>query len=411
MKPQSKETYIGIDINNSFIQISYYQTDMKEPETISVIAGEEKYLIPTALCQKKSSGAWHYGEEAKRIHSNNEGTYIDNLLEKAIAKEEILLDELYYAQDLFFILLRKILKLITKTIEQGEIAKLTFTVEEVTLPLVSLLERAAEILGIKREALAVQDYKESFYYYALCQPKEMWQNDIALFEYRKNYIVCLILHKDMRQNPIHAAVEELYLGTLPENPREKDALFETMVKNAFEKRIFSAVYLIGDGFEGDWMKSSLNLLCRGRRVFQGKNLYTKGACYSGFYANHDEEWNFSYFCSYKTTENISLQVHAKEKIKFYPLVKACSNHHEINTSCEVLIDGEPAIELWIQKPGSQEATIKILELPGLPIRPARTTRLKIEVLATKEGDILVKVTDLGLGELFPASGKTWEFEI
>lgn len=409
--PKILETFIGIEVNHSWLQISHYQKSYKEPETVSVIAGEQKYLIPTALWQNKSNDTWHYGEEAKRLQNSEEGIFVDGLLEKALAKEEISLCKRYQAEDLFFMLLKKIVKLIPMPTAPSKISKLTFTVETVTRPLVSLLERGAEALGIKKEALAIQDYKESFYYYSLSQPEEMWKNDIALFEYTKNYVICFTLHKDRRKNPGHVTVEEAYLGTLPENAQERDALFSGMIKKALDRKLYSAVYLIGDGFEGDWMKNSLIVLCRGRRVFQGKNLYTKGACYSGYYSIHEEEWKFSYFCAYKTKENILIKINNREQTSFYPMVKAGCNIHEINTHCEVLLGGEPAIELWIQKPDSSEATLKVLELVGLVKRPVRATRLKVKIFATATGDIMVSVADKGLGELFPSSGKTWEFEI
>ena len=60
----------------------------------------------------------------------------------------------------------------------------------------------------------------------------------------------------------------------------KDASFLKIVSEVTGGHIVSAVYLTGDGFDGEWMKESLSFLCKGRRVFMGKNLYSKGACYA-----------------------------------------------------------------------------------------------------------------------------------
>ena len=56
-------------------------------------------------------------------------------------------------------------------------------------------------------------------------------------------------------------------------------------------RRLNSVYLIGDGYRDGWADESLHYLCRGRRVFQGNNLYSKGACYGMMERLHPgEEW-------------------------------------------------------------------------------------------------------------------------
>jgi len=46
-------------------------------------------------------------------------------------------------------------------------------------------------------------------------------------------------------------------------------------------------------------------------------------------------------------------------------------------------------------------------LPGIPLRPNKTTRLLLELQYISATECKVTVTDLGFGELFPSSGKTW----
>lgn len=57
-----------------------------------------------------------------------------------------------------------------------------------------------------------------------------------------------------------------------------DKAFLRLAELSFGSRAVSSVFLIGDGFSEEWMKDSLRFLCRGRRVFQGNNLFSKGAC-------------------------------------------------------------------------------------------------------------------------------------
>jgi hypothetical protein len=47
----------------------------------------------------------------------------------------------------------------------------------------------------------------------------------------------------------------------------------------------------------------------------------------------------------------------------------------------------------------------VMKLDGLPDRPEGTTRLRLHMEFTGERVCTAEVTDLGFGELFPASGK------
>ena len=64
MDAKQEELYIGIDLGDDWTQISYYRPEMKEPETISVVAGEERYRIPTTpYKQSLSKGQMQEAQE------------------------------------------------------------------------------------------------------------------------------------------------------------------------------------------------------------------------------------------------------------------------------------------------------------------------------------------------------------
>ena len=193
--------------------------------------------------------------------------------------------------------------------------------------------------------------------------------------------------------------------------REWDITFAHMVQNAMSGRIVSSVYLIGSGFEGNWMKESLQVICRGKRAFQGKNLYTKGACYAGMLEVHQEEADTVYFCEYKIQEHIFLKVTRGDDTGFYPLLEAGCNRHQIEKKLRILLEGEGTLDLWMQKPGSREAKIESLELPELLSSDMERYRLSLSLYSGEEGKILLNIRDMGWGELLPGTGREWEYEI
>ena len=50
----------------------------------------------------------------------------------------------------------------------------------------------------------------------------------------------------------------------------------------------------------------------------------------------------------------------------------------------------------------------VMTLDALPQRPPKTTKLLIETSFQSETDCHIRVTDMGFGEIFAATGKVWE---
>ena len=184
-----------------------------------------------------------------------------------------------------------------------------------------------------------------------------------------------------------------------------------MISKVLAGRIVSAIYLIGSGFEGGWMKDSLKMVCKGRRAFQGKNLYTRGACYAGMLQNRQEEADTVYFCEYKVMEHVSLKITKGDETYFYPLAEAGCNHHQIEKNLRIMLEGEPSLELWFQMPGSREARIESLELPGLPVSEWERGRLNLWITPGKGGRMILKIQDLGFGTIKRGTGLEWEYEL
>ena len=90
---------IGYDLGNEFSQISYsYLSQDSEVETLSCVAGEEHYNIPTILCKRQGTGQWFFGREALRFAQDNpqEAIVVEGLVELALAGEQVLIDEEAY---------------------------------------------------------------------------------------------------------------------------------------------------------------------------------------------------------------------------------------------------------------------------------------------------------------------------
>lgn len=399
--------YLGIDLNDKYAMISYFQLNMNEPETVSTIAGSENFQIPLILAKRKEIGQWYYGDEARKMAQNTDMICLDKLLSRAVNGDELVIDdETYPAEELLALFLNKITALPNKLGNTCDFDRLVITVDRLSKENMDMFWRIMPKLGLKPEQFMVIDHKESFYYFALSQKEDLWLHDVYLFEFDKTNIRYFSLKRSMRTTPQVVTIEESPKRTINGDP---DIEFSRIIQKAFENKIISTVYLVGDGFDGGWMQSSLNILCKGRRAFVGKNLFSKGACYAAEVRDNEDKWRFIYMGENELKFNLSLKVKSKGAISFYNIISAGKNWFETKGQCEVILSDTTEIDFWKQLPNSREAKIETLELTDLPRRPDRTTRVRITATPVADDKINIEIMDLGFGELFRGTDKVWHY--
>ena len=405
MEKKNSAYYLGIDLCDTYAMVSFYQLNMEEPDTVSTIAGSENYRIPLVLARRKNVGMWYYGDEARKMAKTSEALCVDCLLQRAINSEKILVgDTSYDAAELLALFLKKVMELPQKLGVSMHVERLAITVEKLTKENMEVFWKVANKLELTEERFMVIDHKESFYYFALNQQKELWNHDVFLFSCEEDTLFSYDLKRDVRTTPQVVTIRESVPQQLGEN---RDASFSNIMTESFMNRIVSSVYLVGDGFDGDWLKNSVKIMCSGRRAFVGQNLFSKGACYAAAIRDQQNLWPYIYMGENEMKFNLSLKVKEKGNVAFYNLISAGKNWFEAKGTCEVILSGTPEIDFWKQLPNSREAVIETLELSDLPKRPDRTTRVRITATPVADDKIEIEIKDLGFGEFFRATDKIW----
>lgn len=404
-----KKLYIGMDIGKKYVLVSCFAEGSGEPETLSTIAGSEQYQIPMALYKKEGIGQWYFGREAveRSIGGDTGGTFVEDLWERTMAGEVIKIeDQDYPALDLLTVFFRKVLMLPRRFSGQMKIRLLGLTIEELTSQNADLLKVVMKKMGIQKDQFFMMDHKESFYYYALSQKRELWLHDAALFSCEGDRLWGYYLTRNENTTPQIVTLTKQDYGRLG---GDRDLEFAERIQETFQGRIVSASYLVGDGFEGDWMKQSIRVLCSGRRAFFGKNLYTKGACYAAGVRDGCFAWQFVYIGEHELKYNVSMKVLDRGQISYLSLLSAGESCFEAERVCEVILDDTAKVDFWLQYPESGEAKVETLELTDLPERQAKTTRLRICLKALSDQEIQVVIKDLGFGEIAKSSDQVWEY--
>lgn len=407
--PGSEKVIVGYDLGNKYAQISCYVTGSEEEiRTLSSVAGSSVYTIPLALSKRQGVNQWFYGSEAIRYAGEEEGILVENLLKLARDGEPVQIDgALIDPVALLTLFLKRSLGLLSQVTNTERIGALMITCEELDHRMLEVLTAATEGLHLKTDQICFQSHVESFYYYNLYQPEELWQHKTILCEYGDASIRTYCMECNRHTTPVVAYMEE---REFPFPVPESDEKMQEIAKKLCENQMISSVYLIGEAFSRDWMKESLRYLCKGRRVFQGNNLFSKGACYGMMerLTPGENGKNHVFLGKDKLKSNIGMKVLRQGEESYQALLDAGINWYEAQNTMEFYLLEGRAVEILITSltgKGNRIARIVPEELQEGIIR------LRISVEMRDDTHLKVELEDLGFGTFRAATHHIWKEEI
>ena len=182
---------------------------------------------------------------------------------------------------------------------------------------------------------------------------------------------------------------------------EADVRFMHWVNGVFDRRRVSSVFLTGEGFETNWYPETLKLMCNGRRVFIGNNLYSKGACYDAFRRQLGRGAGPIYLDQSKMTDRICMKIRRGDREEMFPIVSWGEHWYESDHKYEILLENNDPIELYQNSLATGEEKTITVSLDGLPDRKNYTLRLIVQAVFTDENRCRITFKDAGFGEIFP----------
>lgn len=308
--------------------------------------------------------------------------------------------------------------------------------ESVTRELVEQLNSLAAELSIPQDKMIYLDRAECFFGYSVRQPEELWNHACMICDFTGENMKTRILEISRNENPVkirayvndypemvdyHEAEERLSEG----QKRKMDQAFLNILSEVTADRVIDTVYLLGEVFEDDWYDASLQILCKNRRVFLGDNLYSKGACYCGrMRLEQDRAGRYQFVSSQKLEVNVGLNALVGGKAICQPLLEIGTNWYEAENECEFYLNRDLSFSLKVTAdeltarsgpvPGLPSRTKSeqevVVTLDGLPARPDKATRIHLKIFCPRPGAVRLIMEDLGFGEFYPATHKTWEEE-
>ena len=414
----NRDRYVcGLDLNDSYAQVSVCKLDSDNPITLSPVKDSDEFNIPLYMLKRRSDGAWLFGNEAKE--NEDDGVLVNNLFERARSGKTVRIDrEEYLAKDVFLLFIKKVLLMFPEMVTADKIVSITVTLKEADSETIMMLQELPGMLKINPEILHFITYEESFFYYMLYQGGELQNHNILMFDTSGEKLRSYSLMRNFFKTPQVATVDvKEYVNFPAEEPgvfekNERDALFLTISRELCNSTVYSGVYLIGKCFYSDWCNESLQYLCKGRKVFKGNNLFSKGACLCAKEkigpSRKDAKIQFLGNDRLKVSIGVETDDNPKEEIT---LIEAGSQWFESFGKTELILKDTDKIGIFLSYVYKNYVARGEITLPGLNTSNNRITRVSIEVKMTGEDTVLFKVWDMGFGDMFPSTGKDWEQEL
>lgn len=414
---------VGYDLGEQYSQISYCIYGQGDVEMVATVVGTRQYNIPTILCKRKGANQWYYGKDAVNHREEEDMFPVEGLIALAKKGETVELDgETYDPVALLTLFIKRSMTLLSLIASIENIDGIMFTVDELDDRMVEVLAQAAANLNLKTSRIYFQSHTESFYFFVLHQPPELWNYQVIACEHNGMRLKTYRMECNKRTTPVVVLIEEQIYETLvlPEESEEEtiredayrlaDERFLGILQKMCEGRIVSSAYLLGDGFRAGWDERSLQFLCRNRRVFRGNNLFSRGACYGLLEKLDPGEvgQKHVFLGKDKLKSNIGMNVLRQGRESYFALLDAGENWYEVQKECEFLLGNEKEIAFVITPLDGKNRVIKEIPLKNAGVSGVSYTRYRMEVSMCAPDTVQIKVTDLGFGEFFPASGQVWE---
>ena len=392
---------IGLDLCDTYTRICCYDRD-------------KSWCIPTVICRKKDEDAWYVGEEAYAYTLVGEGIIVDKLI-KMVRKEgtATLSGTKYEGLELLKMFLKKILKIPMEEFFCEEVKQLVITMQCVDIKLMDALMYCADYLEIPRDRVHIVSHTESFVYYVLSQKKEVWNNQVCVFDLSEDsfHYHELKVQRGLRKMMVIAedeALEEsfnLNILDTPSGGKLADKILCSCAERLLQKKLFSSVFLTGKGFERhEWAEQSMKLLCSRRKVYMEPELFARGAAFKGMdYLQEKSPYPFTCICEGRLHSTVSMRVLHKEREIQLVVASAGDNWYEAKSSVDLIVENQDYVEFMVTPMDPKQKRLVKIPLEGFPKRPDKTTRLGISVGFLDEKTMAVVMRDKGFGELFPST--------
>lgn len=413
-----KEIYLGLDLCKKNIQMSYFREDKQEPESIYQLNNTETYQLPNVMFYSFEDKKWYVGNNVSSVRFKDKGVMIEDVLGSIDSDISTVVDDnIYNPEELLMILLKTHIEEFMGRTEEYKLCGLTVTLEKYHSKVYNVLLKLQEELSLPQESFYIMSHENAFFQYVMNQDEKLRNNSVAMFEYgsdgmeyyridRKqqgNARIYYLSRQDMK--------EEMSYSMLFGDIEKLDRHFAELARAKMKETYISTVYLTGPGFNDNWIEESKKVVCDGRRVFMGQNLYTKGACYHAKFGAYETDKDCILCTEGSIPFDIGVSLGDMEGRNYFHLIALGGREwYNMKGKVTLFLDDTNRIDMVYRDKVTKEMQKEIIEIHGLPKRPPKTTKISLEVEMLDERMGAIVIRDVGFGKIYPTTNKIYRKE-
>ena len=413
-----KDIYLGLDLCHKNVQISYFREDKQEPESIYQLNNTETYQLPNVMFYSENEKKWYVGNSVSTVRFQTQGVMVEDVMGGIENDGYVVAGEQEYEYDtLLYILLKTHLEEFLARSEEYRLCGLTVTLETYHEKVYQVLVRLSDELGLSEDSFYIMSHENAFFQYVMNQDEKLRTNSVAMFEYGIDGMEYYRIDKKhqgktevfyLSHQPLKT---ELPYSMLFADVEVLDQRFAEIARAKMRETYISTVYLTGPGFNDKWIEEAAKVLCDGRRVFMGQNIYTKGACYHARMGGYEKDRE----CVLCTDNSIPFDIgvsigEIETRNQFYPIASGGREWYNMKGKVTLFLDGTNRIHLVYRDKVSKEMQKEVIEIHGLPKRPPKTTKLSMEIELFNETMGAIVIRDVGFGKIYPTTNKIYRKE-
>lgn len=312
-------------------------------------------------------------------------------------------------EELFALYLQSVFSSIRKRYGGAAIAKIGITGERMTTEHIGQLQRVLERLGYEREKIFFSTHADAFLWYELCESNGAKHSSMTM-DFDSKGMLSYVLTPAEENIPCYVATtdySELMPGGLPGmlDITERKNCFENVSEVALARKQPDILYITGAFIEEPEIAGVLQKLSEGQhRIFAGRGLYCLGACWHAV----KEKLPRNTIADRQIFYHVYLDAYKDAQEGPVRLLKAGTALEEAKTQVQVILDDTMELKFRIEDVRGKEPAVVTFRPEHFLQRENRTIRFLIELQFLDYGTLVVKVRDIGFGEIYPATYRVWE---
>ncbi len=310
---------------------------------------------------------------------------------------------------LFAHYLQETLTAIRKRYGSASIARIGITGERMTEVKRAHLAEIMESIGYSTDKLFFASHADAVLWYEIC---ESTKGGSMTLDFDSKGMMAYLINAGNEDLDIPYYVETIDYSSLMSgglsgilDEEERKNSFSGITELAIARKAVARLYVTGDIVDTPGVTQILGRFYNnGRRIFTGRSLYCLGACYYAV----KERLPKRAIGDNQIFHNVSLEAYEDAVVQQVQLLKAGTELAGAGASIQVIIDDTTEIKFQITDVRTGESINCTLHPEEFLYRENKTLRLEIEARFLDYETLVLKVRDVGFGDICPATYRVWE---